>query len=80
MRVYFAPCGIALGHAGRCIAIAKLFKKRGNDVIFSTYGEAIDFVRKAGFYVEEVPKITFYEKEDGTFDIRRTLSACLLYT
>ncbi|MDH5806270.1 MAG: glycosyltransferase [Candidatus Methanomethylicaceae archaeon] len=75
MRIYFSPCGIALGHAGRCIAIAELFKKRGDDVFFSTYGEAVEFVRRAGFNVEEVPKITFYEKEDGTFDIRRTLSA-----
>lgn len=74
MRVYFAPCGIALGHAGRCIAIARLFNKRGDNIVFSTYGEAIYFVKKAGFHVERVPKIMFYEKEDGTFDIRRTLS------
>jgi UDP-N-acetylglucosamine--N-acetylmuramyl-(pentapeptide) pyrophosphoryl-undecaprenol N-acetylglucosamine transferase len=74
MRIYFAPCGIALGHAGRCIPVAKTFRERGHSVFFSTYGEAVDFVKKAGFPVEEVPPIKVYEKEDGTFNFRRTLS------
>lgn len=75
MRIYFAPCGIALGHAGRCIPVAKYFKSRGHEVFFSTYGEAVEFVKKANFPVEAVPPLKFYEKEDGTFDFRRTLSA-----
>ncbi|MEM4214076.1 MAG: glycosyltransferase family protein [Candidatus Methanomethylicaceae archaeon] len=75
MRIYFAPCGIALGHAGRCIPVARHFKNKGHEVFFSTYGEATEFVRKAGFPVEGVPPLKFYEKEDGTFDFRRTLSA-----
>jgi UDP:flavonoid glycosyltransferase YjiC (YdhE family) len=74
MRIYFAPCGIALGHAGRCIPIAKTFRKRGHSVFFSTYGEAVDFVKKAGFPVEGVPPIKVFEKEDGAFNFRRTLS------
>ena len=74
MRIYFAPCGIALGHAGRCIPIAKAFRKRGNDVYFSTYGEAVQFVKRAGFTVGEVPPLRVFEKEDGAFDFRRTLS------
>ncbi|MGQ9759694.1 MAG: glycosyltransferase family protein [Candidatus Methanomethylicaceae archaeon] len=74
MRIYFAPCGIALGHAGRCIPVAKAFKKRGHSVFFSTYGEAVEFVKRAGFHAQGVPTLKFYEKEDGTFDFRRTLS------
>jgi UDP:flavonoid glycosyltransferase YjiC (YdhE family) len=74
MRVYFAPCGIALGHAGRCIPVAKTFVKRGHDVYFSTYGEAVPFVRKAGFQVAEVPPINVYEYEDGTVNIKRTFA------
>jgi UDP:flavonoid glycosyltransferase YjiC (YdhE family) len=74
MRIYFAPCGIALGHAGRCLPIAKTFRERGHSVFFSTYGEAVDFVKKAGFPVEGVPPIRIYEKEDGTLNFRRTLS------
>jgi len=74
MRIYFAPCGIALGHAGRCIPIAKAFRERGNDVYFSTYGEAVQFVKRAGFTVGEVPPLRVFEKEDGAIDFRRTLS------
>lgn len=74
MRAYFAPCGIALGHAGRCIPIAKAMKSRGGEVFFSTYGEAVSFLRKAGFNAGEVPPIKVFEKEDGEFDFRRTLS------
>ncbi|MDD1766865.1 MAG: hypothetical protein LUQ00_03010, partial [Candidatus Methanomethyliaceae archaeon] len=74
MRIYFAPCGMALGHAGRCIPVAKTFRERGHSVFFSTYGEAVDFIKKTGFPVEGVPPIRFYEKEDGTLNFRRTLS------
>lgn len=74
MRIYFAPCGIALGHAGRCIPVAKTFVSRGHDVYFSTYGEAVPFVRKAGFQVAEVPTIKVFEYEDGTFNIKRTFA------
>ncbi|MDI9643990.1 MAG: glycosyltransferase [Candidatus Verstraetearchaeota archaeon] len=75
MRVYFGPCGIALGHAGRCIPIAKALRSSGNGVFFSTYGEAVEFVRKASFPVGEAPPIKVFEKVDGEFDFRRTLSA-----
>lgn len=74
MRIYFAPCGIALGHAGRCLPLAKTFRERGHDIFFSTYGEAVDFINKTGFPVEGVPPIKFFEKEDGTLNFRRTLS------
>ncbi|MDI9608812.1 MAG: glycosyltransferase [Candidatus Verstraetearchaeota archaeon] len=74
MRVYLAPCGIALGHAGRCIPIAKALRSRGDRVFFSTYGEAVQFVKKASFPVGQVPPIRVFEKEDGEFDLRRTLS------
>lgn len=75
MRIYFAPCGIALGHAGRMLPVARTFQSRGHSVFFSTYGEAVPFVRKAGFPVGEVPAIRMFEKEDGTFNFRRTLSS-----
>ncbi|MCQ8892785.1 MAG: hypothetical protein NQU41_05325 [Candidatus Methanosuratincola sp.] len=74
MRVYFAPCGIALGHAGRCIPVAKALRSIGDEIFFSTYGEAVQFVKKASFPVGVVPPIRVFEKEDGEFDFRRTLS------
>jgi len=75
VRVYFAPCGIALGHAGRCIPLAKRFVEKGHQVFFSTYGDAVPYVERAGFPVERVPPVQMREKIDGTFDFKRTLAA-----
>lgn len=74
MRVQFAPCGVGLGHAGRCIPIARgLRKKRRNtQIIFSTYNDAVEYVRQEGFPTIEVPSMAFQVKPDGTVDFRRT--------
>jgi UDP-N-acetylglucosamine--N-acetylmuramyl-(pentapeptide) pyrophosphoryl-undecaprenol N-acetylglucosamine transferase len=72
MRVYFAPCGIGLGHVGRCIPIArKLLEKKG-DVIFSTYREGVGYVKQENFPLIEAPPIGFQVKTDGTVDFRQT--------
>jgi UDP:flavonoid glycosyltransferase YjiC (YdhE family) len=72
MRVYFAPCGIGLGHVGRCIPIArKLLEKKG-DVIFSTYREGVGYVKQENFPLIEAPPIGFQVKTDGTVDLRQT--------
>jgi UDP:flavonoid glycosyltransferase YjiC (YdhE family) len=44
MRVYFAPCGIGLGHAGRSIPIARELKNA--KIVFSTYREGINYVKQ----------------------------------
>ncbi len=74
MRVQFAPCGVGLGHAGRCIPIARELQRRNSDIdiYFSTYNEAVDYVRKEGFPTIEVPPMDFKVKPDGTVDFRRT--------
>ena len=73
-RFYLAPCGIALGHAGRTLPIASKLSKLGHEVFFSTYGDAYPFVKASSFKVAEVPPIKMFEKEDGTFDLKRTLA------
>jgi UDP-N-acetylglucosamine--N-acetylmuramyl-(pentapeptide) pyrophosphoryl-undecaprenol N-acetylglucosamine transferase len=70
--VYLAPCGIALGHAGRCIPIAKKLVAEGFDVVFSTYGDAVGFVEREGFRTLQVPTIKMGEREDGSFDFNLT--------
>lgn len=72
MRVYFAPCGIGLGHVSRCTVIANLLKNKNNDILFSTYGDAVDYVKKHGFKVVTVPDIRMVERPDGTVDMKRT--------
>ncbi len=74
MRVQFAPCGVGLGHAGRCIPIARKLKETDEttQIFFSTYREAVEYVRQEGFPAVEVPSMDFKVKPDGTVDFRRT--------
>ena len=72
MRVYFAACGIGLGHVGRCIPIARKLSEKKADVVFSTYSEGIDYVKKENFPLIRAPPIGFQVKSDGTVDFRQT--------
>ncbi len=72
MKIYFAPCGIGLGHVGRSIPIAKRLIEKGNHVIFSTYGEGIGYVEREQFPLIKAPPIGFQVKPDGSIDFRQT--------
>ncbi len=74
MRVYFAPCGIGLGHAARLLPIAERLQKEGAIVNFSTYEDPIEYVKARGFHVITSPPIRFQYREDGIFDVRRTFA------
>jgi UDP-N-acetylglucosamine--N-acetylmuramyl-(pentapeptide) pyrophosphoryl-undecaprenol N-acetylglucosamine transferase len=70
MRVYFAPCGIGLGHVGRCVPIAR--KLKNAKMVFSTYREGINYVKQEGFPLIKAPPIGFQVKPDGSPDFRQT--------
>jgi UDP-N-acetylglucosamine--N-acetylmuramyl-(pentapeptide) pyrophosphoryl-undecaprenol N-acetylglucosamine transferase len=72
MKIYFAPCGIGLGHVGRSIPIAKRLVEKGNQVIFSTYREGIGYVEREQFPLIKAPPIGFQVKPDGSIDFRQT--------
>jgi len=72
MKIYFAPCGIGLGHVGRSIPIAKRLVEKGNHVIFSTYAEGIGYVEREQFPLIKAPPIGFQVKPDGSIDFRQT--------
>jgi len=72
MRVQFSPCGVGLGHVGRCIPIAKKLEEKGVQILFSTYKEGLRYVEQEGFPVVEAPPIGFVVKPDGTVDFRQT--------
>jgi UDP-N-acetylglucosamine--N-acetylmuramyl-(pentapeptide) pyrophosphoryl-undecaprenol N-acetylglucosamine transferase len=72
MRVYFAPCGIGLGHVGRCIPIARRFAQENAEVIFSTYREGVKYVEREKFPLIKAPPIGFQVKSDGSVDFRQT--------
>ncbi len=72
MRVYFAPCGIGLGHVGRCVPIARKLMEKNARVMFSTYQEGIRYVEREGLPLIKAPPIGFQVKPDGTIDFRQT--------
>jgi UDP-N-acetylglucosamine--N-acetylmuramyl-(pentapeptide) pyrophosphoryl-undecaprenol N-acetylglucosamine transferase len=76
MKVQFAPCGIGLGHVGRCVPIAKRLRERSGraQILFSTYTDGIRYAKQEGFPVAEIPPIGFKVKPDGTVDFKQTVA------
>ena len=74
MRIYFSVCGIGLGHAGRCIPIARELEKRGAEILFSTYRDAVKYIEQTGFPLVKAPPVGFVVKQDGTVDFRQTVA------
>ena len=72
MRVYFAPCGIGLGHVGRVAPIARKLQESGAKLVFSTYTDGIDYVRQENFPLIKAPPIGAQVKPDGSIDFRKT--------
>ena len=74
MRIYFGVCGIGLGHAGRCVPIAKKLMDEGAEILFSTYRDAVAYIEQEGLPLVEAPSIGFRVKPDGTVDFRQTVA------
>jgi len=78
-KIYFAPCGIGLGHAGRLITIARQLRDLGAFCFFSTNGEAVNFVKSHNFPVERGPAIKYYELPDGAPDFVKTTTRPIVH-
>lgn len=72
MKVYFGVCGLGLGHAGRSIPLARMIQKEGDEVLFSTYLDAVDYVKREKFPLVTAPPINLTVKPDGSVDFRGT--------
>jgi UDP-N-acetylglucosamine--N-acetylmuramyl-(pentapeptide) pyrophosphoryl-undecaprenol N-acetylglucosamine transferase len=72
LRVYLAPCGIGLGHITRAHPIANELKHRGNETIFSTYLDGLDYAKRNHMRTYEAVPINFKVTNDGTIDFKKT--------
>jgi len=70
VKVYMAPCGLGLGHITRSDPIARELARRGVEVVFSTYGDGIDYARKMKLRLMETVPIYIWVKQDGTVDFK----------
>jgi len=72
LRIYVAANGLGMGHVVRCSTIASALIGRGADVLFSTYADGLEFLRKTRFkFVSSVP-ILYQVRADGSVDLRAT--------
>jgi UDP-N-acetylglucosamine--N-acetylmuramyl-(pentapeptide) pyrophosphoryl-undecaprenol N-acetylglucosamine transferase len=76
-RIFFGPCGIGLGHVSRNIPIANELKRKGAEVVFSTYLESIRYARRNGFKVVEAPALSLINDVSGSIDLRSSLKQIL---
>ena len=72
MRVYFAPCGMGLGHVGRIVPIARRLMAKKAEVTFSTYQEGIRYIENEKLPLTKAPALGVQVKPDGSIDFRRT--------
>jgi uncharacterized protein (TIGR00661 family) len=70
LKFYFSPCGIGLGHVGRTLPIANELESRGSEIIFSTYLDGLDFVKRQGFPVVSSPALNLITDSTGKVDLR----------
>lgn len=69
VRIYISPCGLGLGHVGRCLPIAEELRRRGAEILFSTYQEGLEYLKKGGFPVVSAPSMRM-EVLEGRIDLK----------
>ena len=70
--MYLAPCGIGLGHITRTVPIAEELKRSGNEIVYSTYLDGLDFAKQNRLPTFEAVPINFKVTSDGTIDFKYT--------
>jgi len=71
-RIYFAACGMGLGHVSRSVPIAQEVEKRGGEVLFSTYLESVQYANNYGLPVVAAPDLSMEVDVTGSIDIKAT--------
>ncbi len=72
MNIYFSCNGLGLGHVGRSFTIANELKKQGHNVVFGTWGPAVDYARKEGYKCYSLNLIDWVDNFDGSIDFFKT--------
>jgi len=70
MRIYFVSNGMGYGHVSRDVVLAEALREHGHEVVFSTYGDGMEFLRSYDFEVievEEFGEVSFNSTEIEVF-------------
>ena len=72
-RVYIGMYGVGLGHASRMLLIANSLKTDAA-IQFSSFGDAVDYVKMHGFECFSVPPIDFAWSAEAGFSIKDSIT------
>lgn len=72
-RVYLAPYGVGLGHASRLTLLAQSLNQPGIQFVFSSFGEAYNYIRGLGFRCNLVPPVEFLWGKNGEFSVKNNI-------
>jgi len=71
-RIHIAVYGSGLGHASRMSLVAEELVNQDNIVYFSSFDQAVDYLREMGFHCERVPSLDINWNEEGV-SVKKTL-------
>ncbi len=72
--VLISPCGMGLGHASRMLVLGESLKRRGFKVLFSSYGEAVDYIIRRGYICFKTSALSYREDDEGGIAVKDTLA------
>src|SRR3990172_9392127 len=72
MKLYVGTCGLGLGHITRCERIAREVSEKGDEVLFSSYLDGLDYLKRKGLRHYSATPISFKTRKDGTIDPKLT--------
>lgn len=73
MKVYVAMYGVGLGHASRMLLVANNLAQDDTQIQFSSFGDAVNYVKMHGFECFSVPSIDFGWGADSGFSIKESI-------
>jgi UDP:flavonoid glycosyltransferase YjiC (YdhE family) len=76
-KLYIGVFGSGLGHAVRMLPIARAAKRMGLDVILSSSGDAVRYLRSCGFTCHEIPYVDVVYNRSGSFTAKETAKLSL---
>jgi UDP:flavonoid glycosyltransferase YjiC (YdhE family) len=71
--VYIAVFGSGLGHAVRMLELAVELRNRGKNVLFSSYGEPAEYIRREGFQCISMPPVDVNYSSSGALSPNATV-------
>lgn len=73
MKVYIGCFGSGLGHTSRMLEVARSLVSRGDEVQFSSSGEAADLIAARGYRCNVLPLADVRYSEAGEFQVKESL-------